>query len=66
MVLSQPSRQDGEEEVPACIIHVGQLTQLGGYTVFGVELCSGSRTVEVYSGEDYIATTRGTVTENRE
>lgn len=57
LTLSQPAEQEGVG--PGCFIHIRQLTQLRGYTVCGVELQSCSRNVEVYSGDDYIATSRG-------
>lgn len=59
LTLSQPAPQGEVGPPPACFIHLRQLGQLRGYGVCGVELQSGSRTMELYSGEDYIATSRG-------
>jgi hypothetical protein len=58
LTLSQVA---GEGSEP-CFLHIRRLNDLRGYTVGGVGLVSGARTVEVYGGdEDYIATCKGVV-----
>jgi len=64
VVLTQPQRVQ-DDPVP-CYIHIRHLTQLDGYAPCRVELWSGSRTVEVYSADDYLMTCRGTMLEECE
>ncbi len=58
VVLSQCAADE------ACYIHVAQLRGLLENTVVGVGLQSGSRNVEVYVGEDYVCTCRGSLMED--
>lgn len=59
LVLSQVTGGEGGDA--GCFLHIRRLAGLCGYTHCGVGLVSGARVLEVYSGEDYIATSRGTV-----
>lgn len=62
LTLSRPAV--GED----CFIRISSLKRLSGYMAAGVELRSGSRTVEVYGGrgEEYLGTSRGTLAEDQE
>lgn len=64
LTLSQPAQQEGEG--PACFIHMKKLSRLGGYTVTGLELQSVSRTIELYSNGDYVATSKGSLLEDNQ
>ena len=55
--------QLASSESSACVVHITQLDRLSGYIVRGVQLQSASRTVEVYDGDDYIATCKGSLLE---
>ena len=55
-MLSTPA----QSEPPACYIHMRELSKLSNYRILGVAVESGARTIEFYSGDDYLATSRGT------
>lgn len=59
LVLTQVVGGDGGDT--GCFLHIRGLTRLCGYTLCGVGLVSGARIVEVYSGEDYVATSKGSI-----
>jgi len=48
-----------------CYLHIN-IQRMGGYCPTAVEITSGSRTVEVYSDDEYLGTTRGTFTRKTE
>jgi hypothetical protein len=66
MMLVQPSSSD-DDEPPPCYIGIDS-AHLRGYFLSAIELISSSRTVELYGrpGQDYIQTSKGTLTEKQE
>ena len=48
-----------------CYLHIN-IQRMGGYCPTAVEITSGSRTVEVYSDDEYLGTTRGAFTRKTE
>lgn len=68
VMLVQPASSSHESsEPPPCYIGIDS-THLRGYFLSAIELISSSRTVELYSspGQDYIETSRGSLTEKQE
>ena len=61
VTLSQPT--SSETKPLLCYLHIKQFSHLQDHSVTGVELMSGSRNVEVYRGEDYVTTCRGSLVE---
>ena len=67
VMLVQPSPSNDDSEPPPCYIGIDS-AHLRGYFLSAIELISSSRTVELYSspGQDYIETSKGTLTEKQE
>ena len=67
LVQPSPSDDNSELEPPQCYIGIDS-AHLRGYFLSAIELISSSRTVELYSspGQDYIETSKGTLTEKQE
>lgn len=69
VMLAQPppSSSDEDSEPPPCYVGIDS-AHLRGYFLSAIELISSSRTVELYSrpGQDYIETSKGTLTEKQE
>ena len=67
VMLVQPASSHESSESPPCYIGIDS-AHLRGYFLSAIELISSSRTVELYSrpGQDYIETSRGSLTEKQD
>ena len=64
VVLSRAVGGEGEGGGVSCFLHIRRLARLRGYSLHGVGVVSGARIVEIYRGDEYIATSKGAVVDD--